>query len=64
MSEDPEQQRRAIRMAPGDLTPLRISPHAWWGWVLLLFAEDLSYYWYHRVGHEVRLFWASHVKPN
>ena len=24
MSEDPEQQRRAIRMAPGDLTPLRI----------------------------------------
>jgi sterol desaturase/sphingolipid hydroxylase (fatty acid hydroxylase superfamily) len=30
-------------------------------WVLLVFAEDLVYYVYHRVGHEVRLFWAGHV---
>lgn len=31
------------------------------GLVALLFAEDLCYYWSHRVNHEVRLFWAAHV---
>ncbi len=30
-------------------------------WLLLLFAEDFCYYWFHRVSHEVRLFWAAHV---
>lgn len=34
---------------------------AWWSWVLLLFAEDLCYYWFHRAHHEVRLLWATHV---
>lgn len=32
----------------------------WWAWVLCFFAEDLSYYWFHRFSHEVRWFWASH----
>lgn len=36
-------------------------PVAWWSFVLLLFADDLSYYWFHRISHECRLFWASHV---
>lgn len=36
-------------------------PFTWWAWVLLLFAEDLAYYWNHRIAHESRLFWASHV---
>jgi sterol desaturase/sphingolipid hydroxylase (fatty acid hydroxylase superfamily) len=31
------------------------------GFGLLLFAEDLCYYWSHRTNHEVRLFWAGHV---
>ncbi|HEY6882086.1 MAG TPA: sterol desaturase family protein, partial [Polyangiales bacterium] len=31
------------------------------GFVVLLFAEDLAYYWAHRTSHEVRLFWAAHV---
>ena len=30
-------------------------------WVLLLFAEDFCYYWYHRLHHTVRILWASHV---
>ncbi|MDB4972505.1 MAG: Sterol desaturase [Myxococcaceae bacterium] len=30
-------------------------------YLALLFAEDLCYYWSHRVNHEVRLFWAAHV---
>lgn len=34
---------------------------AWWGWVLCVFADDFSYYWFHRVSHNVRYFWASHV---
>lgn len=34
---------------------------AWWFWVLLFFADDFSYYWFHRVSHNVNWFWASHV---
>lgn len=33
----------------------------WWMWPALILAEDFCYYWYHRAGHEIRLFWASHV---
>ncbi len=44
-----------------ELTPLRIPADAWWAWVLLFFADDLAYYWFHRVSHESRVFWASHV---
>jgi sterol desaturase/sphingolipid hydroxylase (fatty acid hydroxylase superfamily) len=35
--------------------------HAWWTWIVLLFAEDLCYYWFHRIHHDVRLLWACHV---
>jgi sterol desaturase/sphingolipid hydroxylase (fatty acid hydroxylase superfamily) len=34
---------------------------AWWAWIVLLLGEDLCYYWFHRVHHEVRLLWACHV---
>src|SRR5690348_15116871 len=34
---------------------------AWWTWLVLLFAEDFCYYWFHRTHHEVRLLWACHV---
>jgi sterol desaturase/sphingolipid hydroxylase (fatty acid hydroxylase superfamily) len=44
-----------------ELTPLRIPSDAWWAWVLLFFADDFAYYWFHRISHEVRVFWASHV---
>ncbi|WP_138433500.1 sterol desaturase family protein [Winogradskyella algicola] len=36
-------------------------PITWWAFVLLFFADDLAYYWFHRISHECRLFWASHV---
>ncbi|MBX3511406.1 MAG: sterol desaturase family protein [Hyphomonadaceae bacterium] len=35
-----------------------------WTWPVLaacFFAEDLAYYWFHRIAHERRFFWASHV---
>ncbi|MEA2154454.1 MAG: hypothetical protein QOE11_594 [Solirubrobacteraceae bacterium] len=42
-----------------ELTPLRIPTDAWWAWVIIFFADDLAYYWFHRISHEVR--GASHV---
>ena len=51
----------AAYVAIYELTPLRLSPDDWWVWVLLFFADDFSYYWFHRVSHESRAFWASHV---
>lgn len=36
-------------------------PFTWWGWVLIFFAEDFGYYWFHRISHTNRFFWASHV---
>jgi sterol desaturase/sphingolipid hydroxylase (fatty acid hydroxylase superfamily) len=44
-----------------ELTPLRVPSDAWWAWVVLFVADDLAFYWYHRVSHEVRVFWGSHV---
>ena len=35
--------------------------YVWWAWVIIFFAEDFSYYWFHRVSHSSRYFWASHV---
>lgn len=37
-------------------------PNVWWMWVLLLFADDFSFYWKHRLSHEVRILWAGHVQ--
>lgn len=31
------------------------------GWLLALVFYDFCYYWLHRAGHEVALFWAAHV---
>jgi sterol desaturase/sphingolipid hydroxylase (fatty acid hydroxylase superfamily) len=42
------------------LTPLRMG-FGLGAWVLIFFGDDLCYYWFHRVHHECRLFWASHV---
>jgi sterol desaturase/sphingolipid hydroxylase (fatty acid hydroxylase superfamily) len=42
-------------------TPLRLDTALWWVWVVIFFAEDLAYYWYHRAHHEIRILWASHV---
>jgi len=44
-----------------ELTPLRIPSDAWWAYVLLFFCDDFAFYCYHRVGHRVRIGWASHV---
>jgi len=32
-----------------------------WVWISCFILYDLAYYWKHRFGHEVALFWGSHV---
>ncbi len=34
----------------------------WWSWVLILFADDFTFYWHHRLSHEIRILWAAHVQ--
>ncbi len=36
-------------------------PVTWWAWILLLFADDFTFYWHHRWHHEIRILWAVHV---
>jgi sterol desaturase/sphingolipid hydroxylase (fatty acid hydroxylase superfamily) len=44
------------------ISPLRdVVQRQWWAWVLLLVLDDFVYYWFHRLNHEVRIFWAGHV---
>lgn len=43
-------------------SPLRdVIQRQWWAWGLLFLLDDFTYYWFHRLNHEVRLFWAGHV---
>jgi sterol desaturase/sphingolipid hydroxylase (fatty acid hydroxylase superfamily) len=44
-----------------DIRIFTLDRTAWWYWVAIFFADDFSYYWFHRVSHQVRYFWASHV---
>lgn len=36
-------------------------PNHWTLWIILLLATDLVWYWYHRLGHEINVFWGAHV---
>ncbi|HTJ50670.1 MAG TPA: sterol desaturase family protein [Cyclobacteriaceae bacterium] len=36
-------------------------PNHWAVWIILILVTDLVWYWYHRFGHEVNLFWAAHI---
>jgi sterol desaturase/sphingolipid hydroxylase (fatty acid hydroxylase superfamily) len=51
----------AVYAALYELTPLRLDPGNPLTWLALFLADDLAYYWFHRVSHESRVFWASHV---
>lgn len=45
-----------------ELSPLKDTVgRQWWAWIILFLADDFAYYWFHRLNHEVRLFWAGHV---
>ncbi len=36
-------------------------PHTWWSYVLCFFVLDFCRYWAHRISHEQRFWWATHV---
>lgn len=44
-----------------EIAPYKFPADAWWAWVILFFVDDLAYYIFHRVSHEMRLFWNFHV---
>lgn len=33
----------------------------WYAWLILLFADDFSFYWHHRMSHQIRILWAAHI---
>lgn len=33
----------------------------WWAWLLIFFVDDFTFYWHHRLSHQIRLLWAAHV---
>ena len=39
----------------------QLSDQALWVWISCFLLYDFAYYWKHRLGHEVALFWGSHV---
>jgi sterol desaturase/sphingolipid hydroxylase (fatty acid hydroxylase superfamily) len=43
-----------------NLVPWSI-PHTWWSYILCFFALDFFRYWAHRVAHEQRFLWTTHV---
>ena len=32
-----------------------------WAWAVVFLLEDVTYYWFHRLSHERRFWWAAHV---
>jgi sterol desaturase/sphingolipid hydroxylase (fatty acid hydroxylase superfamily) len=38
-----------------------ISPASPQAWAVIFFLDDFTYYWFHRISHECRLWWAAHV---
>jgi alkylglycerol monooxygenase len=35
--------------------------NTWWTFVLCYIGSDFLFYWFHRAGHRVNIFWAAHV---
>ncbi len=38
-----------------------ISMKAVWAWIVIFFAVDFLYYWFHRVSHRMNAPWAAHI---
>jgi sterol desaturase/sphingolipid hydroxylase (fatty acid hydroxylase superfamily) len=38
-----------------------IPASAAWAWALLFVLDDFTYYWFHRISHRCRFWWAAHV---
>jgi sterol desaturase/sphingolipid hydroxylase (fatty acid hydroxylase superfamily) len=42
------------------VAPWHLPATGWYTWVIAILGVDLLYYWYHRMAHRVRIFWATH----
>jgi sterol desaturase/sphingolipid hydroxylase (fatty acid hydroxylase superfamily) len=40
---------------------LNLPDFYWLPWIVCFFADDLSFYWFHRLSHKIRFLWASHA---
>lgn len=36
-------------------------PVTWWSLILVVLLADITYYWEHRIAHEVRILWTQHA---
>lgn len=43
------------------VAPVRFALDRWPVWIFAFLLYDLCYYWNHRLGHTMGLFWANHV---
>lgn len=43
-----------------NLAPFKI-PHTWWSYITCLILLDFFRYWAHRIAHEQRFWWSTHV---
>ncbi|WP_439883384.1 sterol desaturase family protein [Pontibacter sp. MBLB2868] len=50
----------AVAMVVYNLVPWSV-PRVWWGFILCFIAVDFCRYWAHRISHEQRFWWATHV---
>jgi sterol desaturase/sphingolipid hydroxylase (fatty acid hydroxylase superfamily) len=42
------------------VAPWHLPATQWYTWVIAIVGVDFLYYWYHRMAHRVRIFWATH----
>jgi sterol desaturase/sphingolipid hydroxylase (fatty acid hydroxylase superfamily) len=42
------------------VAPWHLPASQWYTWLIAILGVDFLYYWYHRMAHRVRLFWATH----
>lgn len=40
--------------------PWQIAP-TWYNLIILLLLQDFIFYWFHRIGHTINIFWAAHM---
>lgn len=36
-------------------------PPVWYNFLILLILQDFVFYWFHRAGHSINIFWAAHM---
>ena len=44
-----------------NISPIQLGLDSMWVWAFAFIAYDFSYYWFHRMSHEINVLWAGHV---